>query len=206
MKKLSLLLSVIMLVTLSLAACGVKQPDFSPGEIENGVYTSEWLGLKFTPNEDMELANSDELEMLMNTGSDVYYIDEATGEEMLDYSKLSTVYDMLVTDLGTNGSILIMAQYMDEEMTVDGYIESLKEQMADQLAVEDLGEPTYDENKTEKLAGKKYTVFGYSLNSFGVELKQTMYIREAGDRLVNICFTYSTEEELNSFINCFSKN
>ena len=209
MKKLSLLLAFFMTLTLCFASCGAKvdNTQFTPGVLDNNVYTSEWLGLSFTPTEEIELADPVELEYLMNPPENAYYTDEVTGEEKLDYSKLGTVYDMLATNIGTSSSALIMAKYADAEMTVESYLESLKAGIESQLASEsELGDIVYSESKSVKLAGEKYRTFEYSVNAGEMTLRQTMYIRKAGDRIANICFTYSSAAELESFLNCFKAN
>ena len=206
MKKLSLLLAIFMALTLCFASCGVKPDDtlFSPGTLEENVYMSEWLGLSFTPADKMEMADAVELEFLMSPDESVYYTDEATGEKKIDYSKLGTVYDMLATNTETNSSAIVMAQYADEEMTVEAYIESLKEELESQLFGEsELGNIVYAKEKTVKLAGAKYTAFEYSVSAGVMTLKQTMYIRKVGERIANICFTYSDAAELDLFVNCF---
>ncbi len=209
MRKLSLLLALFMVITLCLASCGVEGDDvmFAPGVLDDDIYTSEWLGLSFTPSEKMEMADAVELELLMSPPESAYYTDEATGEEKIDYSKLGTVYDMLATNIETNGSALVMAQYADDEMTAESYIESLKKELEGQLAGEsELGEVIYGEIKTVKLAGEKYTAFEYSVSAGAVTLRQTMYIRKVGDRIANICFTYSDTAEFDAFVSCFKKN
>ncbi len=209
MKKLSLLLAFFMTLTLCFASCGASKEGslFTPGTISENVYTSEWLGLSFKPTDKMELADAVELEYLMSPSESAYYTDEATGEEKIDYSKVGTVYDMLATHTETNCSALVMAQYTDEETTVEDYLETLREEIDGQLAGEsELGNVIFADTKTAKLAGAKYTVFEYSVNAGEMTLKQSMYIRKVGDRIANICFTYSDAAELNEFVSCFKAN
>ena len=208
MKKLLLLLSVLMLASICMVSCGSKADDtpFSPGTFDDVGYVSEWLGLSFTPTDVMEMSSEDELAALMSSDDDAYYTDEATGEQKLDYDKLSTVYEMLATDTETEGSVLIMAQCADEGMTVESYIETIKSQLDEQLSLEEeLGQASYSELTEKKLAGRTYTVFEYTLESYGITLGQTMYIQKIGDRMANICFTYGDDAELDSFLECFSK-
>ncbi len=208
MKKLSLLVLIFALVSLSAVSCGKEPVDtpFSPGTVADNVYTSDWLGLTFTPSEDMELSGVTELLSFTDIDADAYYIDEATGEEVLDYSMIPTAYEMLATDMETEGSVLIMAQYADEEMTVDSYILDVKSQLDEQLALEsDMGSANYAELTEKKLAGRTYTVFTYTVESYGVTLSQTMYIDKIEDRIANICFTYGDTAELDTFLACFGR-
>ncbi len=207
MKKNSLLLAIIMLVSLCIASCGSKPTDtpFAPGTTNENGYTSDWMGLSFKPTEDMEMMSAEELEMLMQAGGSIYTTDEATGEEKLDYSKIPTAYEMVATDTQTQGSVLIMAQYADEEMTVDAYIEGIKEQFDGSfLADNGMSEPTYSELANKKLAGREYTVFSYTFDEDG--FGQTMYIAKIEDRIANICFTHGSSAELDGFLACFGKN
>ncbi|MBQ8249596.1 MAG: hypothetical protein IJY93_06920 [Clostridia bacterium] len=208
MKKLSLFLAIVMLVSLCLASCAKEPVDtpFSPGTIVDNVYTSDWLGLSFTPTDTMEMMSEDELEAFMQTDDSMYTTDEATGEKKLDYSKVPTVYEMVATDVETNCSVLIMAQYADETMTIESYIETVRTQLDDLLVAEnDLGTANFSEITTKKLAGREYTVFAYAFETNGMTFGQTMYIDKIEDRIANICITHGNTEELEEFLACFSR-
>ena len=43
----------------------------------------------------MVMATDDEINTLMNIGADMLIEDEATGQQMIDYSKVPVVYEMM---------------------------------------------------------------------------------------------------------------
>lgn len=203
MKKVSLLIAIIMLVSLCIVSCGSKPNDtpFAAGTLDENGYTSDWLGLSFKPTETMEMMSAEDLEFLMQSSGSGY----TTDDEKLDYSKIPTAYEMVATDTQTIGSVLIMAQYADEEMTVETYIEDIKKQFDSSILADNgISAPTYSDLTQKKLAGREYTVFSYTFDTDG--LGQTMYIAKIEDRIANICFTHGSTQELDGFLACFTKN
>ena len=207
MKKLALILAALMLGATVITSCNSGagddvQKNYSAGTFNENGYTSEWLGLSFVPDKSVVMATETELHELMQISADssAFYVDEATGEKVLDRSKITSAYEMMATDSQTGSTVFVMAEAVSDDMTVEQYIEALKTQLSTQ--VEGL---IFDEPKTKKLGGEKYTCFGYGIEAYGVTLAQSMYLRREGDRIACICFTYSEDSEMEAFLGCFAK-
>ena len=92
MKKLGLVLACLMLVLCTAASC--SQPaapagtgEYAPGVCEDNKYSSDWLAIEFVPTSNLYLSTSDEISALLELSADMFYVDEETGEEYLDWAR-----------------------------------------------------------------------------------------------------------------------
>ena len=201
MKKLILVFMCLAPVLCAVSCAGAeKVGEYVPGVNTEDGYSSDWLGMEFAPTENLYLATSEEIEELLEISADMLYVDEETGEEVLDWARVTTVYEMMATDEMTGDSVIVMAEKIgDTGIGVDEYIEVLKTQINTQLGVG----AVYSSAAKATVAGQKYTRFAYTLNFDGVEIGQTMYLRKQGDRMIAICVTAENEAVENAIISCF---
>ncbi len=189
MKRLFLILAILMLAVLTFTACGdtasnTNDVPYEAGIIDESGYSSKWLGLSFTPSDDITIATEEEMrEFGVPT-------DEGTAS--------NTVYEMMATDTETLGSVVIMVEAVVADLTADDYVGALRTQLDSQL-----DGITYLDVVEQKFAGASYTCFEYSIDAYGVSLNQTMLIRKLADRIVTICFTYSDDAEFEALFDCF---
>ncbi|MBQ2766204.1 MAG: hypothetical protein IJF48_04395 [Clostridia bacterium] len=189
MKRLSLILALLMFAMLTFTACGVTAPitndaPYEAGTIDENGYSSKWLGLSFTPSDNIVIATEEEMRELG------MYAEEETGA--------SGVYEMMATDAVTFGSVVVLVEAAVAELTAEKYVDALKAQLDSQL-----DGVTYSDVVKEKILGAEYTCFEYGVDAYGVSLNQTMLVRKLADRIVSICFTYSSDAEFEALFDCF---
>lgn len=184
MKKFALLLAACMIFMCCAASCGVQNisvPEYTPGVCTENEYSSDWLGIKFVPSEDMYLSTAAEIEELLGDG-------EGT-----------TVYEMLATDVKTNDSVIVMVETVEDGLTVSDYVDALKMQMSSSEGI------TAQFGKVEpvRIAGQKFTRISYTIVYGGYGIDQTMYFLKRGDRMVSICVTANDRSAEDAIMSCF---
>ncbi len=205
MKKLALVLACLTFVLCAVASCGVPATpagtgEYVPGACVDNKYSSDWLALKFVPTKNLYLSTSEEIDALLELSADMFYVDEETGEEYLDWARVATVYEMMATNTENGDSVIVMTEKLaNEEISIDEYIEALKAQIDAQSEIS----ATYSEPAGAVVAGADYTRFAYTINYEGVDVAQAMYLRKIGDRMVSICITAETEAAEADIMSCF---
>lgn len=206
MKKIALVLSCLIVVLGVAASCGQSVAgvgEYVPGVCDNNKYSSDWLAFKFVPTKNLYLSSADEIEELLELSADMFYVDEETGEEYLDWARVTTVYEMMATDTETGDSVIVMTEKLgSDEIGVDEYIEALKAQMNEQSEIT----AAFADASQVKVAGGEYTRFAYTLTFEGIDIAQAMYLRKIGDRMVSICITAENEEAEAAIMACFKAN
>ena len=187
MKRLSLVLALLMLAMLTFTACGENAPitndaPYEAGTIDENGYSSKWLGLSFTPSDNIVIATEEEMREL----------------GMYNETQAGGVCEMMATDAVTFGSVVVMVEAAVEELSAENYVDALKAQLDSQL-----DGVMYSDVVKEKILGAEYTCFEYGVDAYGVSLSQTMLVRKLADRIVSICFTYSSDAEFEALFDCF---
>ena len=201
MKKLSLIIAPLMLITVLFASCGTKVDNtapYTPGVLSDTGFSSEWLGFDFTLAEGMEISDASELGQTIP--DDAKYTDEATGEELIDWSKVDITYEMMATVTETGGNAVVMTERVDEDVNINKYVELIKNGFSSDEEIS----ATYSALTSANIAGEKYTRFDYVMSIYGIEIEQTMFIRKMGDRMISICITATDDTEVDTFLSCFT--
>lgn len=106
--------------------------NFEFGTVENGVYSSNFNGLKFTAPEGFEFASEEEILSMVNLGTDVIAGDNADLYKKV--AALTTVYDMLAQNASTGENVTIMYENIAaygfdvSAFTMDDYVEAMESQ------------------------------------------------------------------------------
>lgn len=176
------------------------EPEYTPGERTETGYTNAALGLQFTLPANMVMASDEEIDALMAAGAEAMYEDPETGEQMLDYAQLTTVYEMVAVDVTNGSNVVIICEKLPlEAMTEEQYIEALRAQMAQTTVEADLGEP-----EPAALGGVDFTALNYTVASNGVETGQTMLVHKQGGRMYAIAISYQLPEQRDAILEAFS--
>lgn len=136
----------IVLVLAVLAGCGGgsgSAGSYEPGVLAGDTYTNQYIGYSFTLPAGWSYATQDELDAMMEAGSELLNDNQKAG---LEYSKMATIYDMFARS-DTEGSVMVMLENL--KMYIGGtstkpedYIKTLTKELE---AIEDLnyscGEP-----------------------------------------------------------------
>lgn len=205
MKKLAFVLACLTFILCAVASCAqtassAGEGEYAPGVCDDKKYSSDWLALEFVPTDELYLANSEEIDALLELSADMFYVDEESGEEYLDWARVTTVYEMMATNTENGDSVIVMTEKLaNEEIGVDEYIEALRAQIDAQIEIT----ATYSEPTEAVVAGATYTRFAYTLNYDGVDVAQAMYLRKIGDRMVSICITAENDSAEADIMACF---
>ncbi len=193
MKKwISLLLATVMIF--SLAACtpdsdgsGSKgKPAVSRGEIDGNVYINDYLGFQFTKPQSWVYSTDEEIADVLNMTAENLLNDNF--KEALE--KNVAIYDMMVTDMfsGTNVSVSYenLAKSLATNITIEQYIEAVKEQLKSVSSMTVVFSDKYD---TVKLGNSDYTRAVCTTTAYGVSMKQIYYLRKVGKYMAIIVVT-----------------
>lgn len=176
------------------------EPEYTPGERTETGYTNAALGLQFTLPANMVMASDEEIDAMMAAGAEIMYEDPETGEQMLDYAQLTTVYEMVAVDVTNGSNVMIVCEKLPLEATTEEqYIEALRAQMAQTTVETDLGEP-----EPATLGGVAFTALHYTVASNGVETSQTMLVHKEGGRMYAIAISYQLPEQRDAILAAFS--
>ena len=196
MKKLLAMLLCFVFVCGVFAGCGGNSKvAYKPGETNGDVFTSEWIGIEFTKNDDYIYATDEELLEMLDASADAYYYDQATDTEIVDYAKANSVIEMMATSLNGDNVLLMTEKLALSNITMDQYIESFQTQMDGQGM-------TYEGRSTKTFAGKEFVSITYSLD-IGIVLYQDYYLYKQDNRMVAIIVTYFDTETRDMLLDCF---
>ena len=107
MKKLLALLLCFVFICGVFAGCGEKKAAYKPGDTSGDVFTSEWIGIKFTKTDDYIYATDEELLEMLDASADSYYEDKETGKQLVDYAKANSVIEMMASSLNGDNILLM---------------------------------------------------------------------------------------------------
>jgi len=184
--------------------------NFKRGTNKNGVYKSEFAGLKFEIPEDWVCATEEEILSMMNLALDVTDNEETFDQELLEQASIYEVYAK-----GEGGKNIIVAfENMDVSNSLDGasdlideeyYFDNMKEQLKQVVGV------TYsDISKVEEVefAGQDFYKLSYTAtydSMGGYSVEQTYYIKKYDQFMLFIVFTSSAEcEDMSVYEDNFS--
>ena len=174
--------------------------EYQPGERTDTDYTSTTLGLHFALPETMVMASDDEINQMMQVTTDMLYEDPDTGEMILDYSQLNTVYEMMAIDVTNGSNVIVMSEKLPlAAMTVDQYIAAMEQQLSRTTMSIDFGDP-----EPYTLGSTEFTCLSYSVEANGTRMNQLMLLKKVDDRMYAITISYPDTVELAPLLACFS--
>ncbi|MDC0257459.1 hypothetical protein OAK35_01820 [Crocinitomicaceae bacterium] len=176
--------------------------DFDLGEAKNGTYKNKFFGFSFVYNEDWSLQSYDDMERIMQMGSDAFSENEKK-EQLLDAAKVRTanLFGVFKHDIGSiesNPNMLMIAENIKQFPSVkygDEYLELIRELWGQQtqLKISQVGtiQPV-------KVGGKEFYKMQAELTiPYSGKAYQDYYcIVDKGFALV-FALSYTESEELN---------
>lgn len=176
------------------------EDSYTPGVRTDTNYTNPVLELCFTPTGNMVMASDEEIQSMMQAGTDVMYQDPDTSEKVLDYVQLTTIYEMVAVDVTNGSSVTLMAEKLPfASIGMDQYIEALKAQIGQTTATAEFGDP-----ETVTLAGAEYTGLTYTLEVNNTQATQTLLLKKVGSRMYALVFSYSDAASYQNLLGCFT--
>ena len=155
---------------------------YAIGVMTDDGFESPYLGLRFTAPDGFVMGDEDDINALMGIASDALDIDKA----LFDYAALTSTYEMMVSKpSGMPNAMVMTEKLMLKKMTVEQYLEALKEQFSGV----GLGYEVSEEFESAEIAGQTYTKLTASLEMLGTSMVQYYYVRKQDDRIVAIIVT-----------------
>ena len=187
MKKfLALLLTIVMLAALVGCSTGAK---ISRGTVEGDVYQSEYLGLKFTKPSSWVYSTDEEIAAAMNFAAE-NLLDENFKKAL---ENNPTIYDMMVVDTLTRTNINVgfenLKKTMSSNITVEQYVDALKNQIAD---VDGMTVSFHDGLETVKLGETEFTKCVCDTTANGVKMTQVYYLRKIDGYMTFVIVTITS--------------
>lgn len=179
----------------------VQIGEYTKGILDGNSFESEFIGIRLEAPSGYFMATQDELDAMMagafeEVGSDF-------SEEQLDYAKISTVYEMLITSPSGLPNIIVASEELPlANMDVDMYLEQFKSGMSmgtfASMAV-------IEEDITEEIAGQEYKGFLAIATAGEAEIYQKALCRKVGSHVISMMITYlpGTEAEVEELLNAF---
>lgn len=194
MKKfLSLIVGITMSVCL-FTGCGNKQQQivnqnenipYAAGTVTDGVYKNESLKLKYTPIENMRVANNEELATLKNQAQMTYSNQQAS------FLDTNVEYYAALSDV-LAGVEILSYKLGNKDMSENDFVKEATSQQA-----------------SEQFTGQPYklgdTEFSKVSNVKMNDVSYTLFCKKVDDQYVMILTTADKEETLNKLLAGFSK-
>lgn len=175
-RTLALTLALLMLCT-ALVGCG-KKDTYTPGNVTDGVYTSEWMGIKYTTTDDMIVASQAEMAAISGSESNSDMTNEL----------------MVTTADGSN--LMIMTQKLAiSGMTEEQYIDLSKKDL-DTAGMN----VTFSDVKSATYAGKDFKTFDVTMAAQGISVYQKYLIAKKDSRIFGIIVTAMSEADIETLL------
>ena len=191
MKKSALILAALLISSVLVTGCGKTSvgvytdvPEYSVGTLSEDGYKSEWSGIKFTPSENVFMASDEEY---------------AEFEAIAD----AAAYEMMATDASYN-TVIVRSAELPEKFDFEDYIAAQLDDIRAQYAANGI---TVESFKTDDVSfgGRVYRGTVYSVSMGNAAIYQCIYRAALGNRISEVCFTYSDSASLDTLMNCFEK-
>lgn len=176
---------VLVILVFSMVSC--QEKEYKKGILTSTTYESEYLNLKFTAPEGTTLSTEEEMKEAYNMGAQILQ------EESFDVDSTADnmVYEMQAYYADGYPNVLVMTEKLQSrKITVDKYVETLKQQLTSINTVQ--YKITTGKDKAT-IAGQEYTTLSTTATYASVSLTQDYYIRIQDNRVVSFIFTYTSD-------------
>ncbi|MBP3568749.1 MAG: hypothetical protein J6K04_06225 [Lachnospiraceae bacterium] len=176
----------------------VVEDTYVKGTITDSGFESEWMNLRFTTPEGAAMVSQEEIDALMQKGSEVIYGDDA--EATMDYAALTTVTEMMA-QFAEGSNVIVQVEKLPalySFMTAEDYLGILVETLKTSCSNAGFEFAADESMYTEEIDGEEYlgitTATDYGT---GILVYQDYIVRKKECRMVSIIFSY-TEESVES--------
>ena len=154
------------------------------GVIEDGVYTSSFLGLSFTLPDGWDFADEETIAMMMGVGVELI---AENGWIDLDTANIDALYDMVAYNAATDSNAMIMIESLDtspgsEPLTSQAQLKALRERLEEMDVFGfEFGQPF-----TVWVAGQPFDALPITVGAGETETRQYYLVRIQGGYMVTI--------------------
>ncbi len=173
--------------------------DYAKGTLDGNVYESEWIGIRYEAPEGYSLSTEEEIEEALLAGGELMFDEDA--EDVLDYTKLTTVYEMIAQDSTTgdpNVSLTVVKTPYDSLQFVNGTL--AQAQTVEGISITLLN----DEAEIVEVAGKEFEKYATEMDYNGYVMMQDYYFARQDDRMIYMVLTYTDEAAGEEIMSGFS--
>lgn len=175
-----------------------KVSDFAKGILTDEGWESEWLGMRFVPEDTMNMSTEEELNDLMGISMDM--LSEDFNELQIQYAELNTVYEMMCTADDNASNVNMTLEKLPMKIDVDTYVELFLAQVSE---VSVMAMNVVNEGEDVTVAGRDFKKLQCEVSYEGVTLYQDYYMAIIEDRVQIIVVSYLDEAEAESLMSCF---
>ena len=201
MRKSKNLLIVAVLVLAMFAVGCLGGDNYTRGVITDDGFESEFLNLRFTLPAGFHMLSEEDLEDLVEFAGEII----RDNEGRIDFAEALTVMEMMAVAPMGSPSVGVAVERVPARMTVEAYLESMKEEALEEMSAQGMDITFSDETVTVEFAGETYTQLSATMYMFGMEVNQRYLVRQIGNRMVGLAFSYfpEAEAELQVLIDAF---
>lgn len=180
---------LMLLLTISLTACGATKSLYYPGLQTTTGYKSTYLGFTFTTPSGYQLLSRENLiketKMPLDANSATY------AEDAIEYGKENPVYEMAALN-NTTGSNVIVAccPYKPTGGDMNNDMEYFRTFLQNYV-----GAPVTQSDATTKIADREYQSFTVTTKQTYGSIHQELFVSTLDDKMVLIAITWVDGEE-----------
>ena len=180
---------LMLLLTISLTACGSSKSLYYPGIQTTTGYKSTYFGFTFTTPSGYRLLSREsiikETKMPLDANSATY------AEDAIEYGKDNPVYEMMALHNTTGANVIVACcPYKPTGSDMKNDIEYLKTFLQNYM-----GTPVTQKDTTTEIAGKEYLSFTVTNTQDYATLYHELFVSTLEDKMVLICITWEDGEE-----------
>lgn len=166
----------------------VQKTEVSRGKIENGVYTNDFLGFKFTKPALWVYSTDEEIAAMLNLSA------EMLGEKFSQaLENNQTMYDMMVMDTLSRSSINVgyenLAMSLATNITEEQYAEVVKALLSNSYGATGMTYEFTEELDIVNLGEAKFTRLIYTVEYLGDTMTQVYYLRKVDKYMAYVIVT-----------------
>ncbi len=200
MKKLSALLLVVVLLVLSLTACG--EPALERGAVSGDTYINASANITFTKKSSWRFYSDSEIAEMMNIT-----VENFMDKDLINSDDMESLIDFMAVEDKTGNNINMTMENLkasgNKNMTEEEYIENAKKMLKQQLTGSNM---TYTFGETEQatLGGNEFVRLSAVCKYSGATMRQYIYVRKIGHHMINITITSVDGTAISAFEAMFS--
>lgn len=172
--------------------------DFTKGKLTENGWESEWLGMRYVPEDGMVMSTEEELNEIM--GLSMEMLSEDFNELQLQYAELHTVYEMMCTASDNASNINMTLEKLPMQIDIDTYVGLFLAQAGEMSA---MSMNVINEGEDVTVAGRDFKKLQCEVEYEGVTLYQDYYMAIVEDRAQIIVVSYIDEAEAESLVSGF---
>ncbi len=159
--------------------------EYIKGIITENGWESEWIGIRYTTPEGMNMSSEEELDEVMGLGKEVL-ADDYT-ERQLAYAEMVSVYEMMSVDEAGATNVFVTVEKLPKTLTTEEFVDLMINNLECVTAIQ------YEISSRDEMVtigAREFNKVACKADYQGVAMCQDYYTTVIGDRAVTIAITY----------------